>query len=123
MKAILLVFLGGGLGSLARYGISLLVKTGVQGVFPLATLLSNIISCIVLALLAGSLAHRVADKPGLVLFMVVGFCGGFSTFSTFSFETIELIRNGHTAYALANVAVSVIACLGVIYLLVKPASV
>ena len=117
MYNILAVFIGGGLGSLARYGISEFVKLNFRSVFPIATLCSNVLSCVVLALAVGLFADKIS--PGMKLFMVAGFCGGFSTFSTFSFETIELMRTGNTLIALFNVLISVIICFAIVFFLTR----
>ena len=119
MNNLFLVFLGGGLGSIARYGISELVRQQFKSVFPLATLLSNIISCIVLALAVGFFTDKVGNNPTLRILIVVGFCGGFSTFSTFSFETVELFRTGNAVVAIANILISVAVCVSLIYFLTK----
>ena len=119
MYNILAVFIGGGLGSLARYGISELVRVNFRSSFPVATLCSNVLSCIVLALAVGMFADKIS--PGMKLFIIAGFCGGFSTFSTFSYETIELIRSGNTLIALLNVLISVIVCFAIIYFLIRTA--
>jgi fluoride exporter len=63
----------------------------------------------------------LADKitPGMRLFIAAGFCGGFSTFSTFSYESVELMRSGHTLLALLNVLISIIACFTIVYFLTR----
>ena len=123
MNNALYVFLGGGAGSVARYLISILVKAKFQFIFPLATLASNVISCFVLALAAGIFSEKISESDSLKSLLIIGFCGGFSTFSTFSFETVELIRSGNTIYATANIIVSLIVCIGIIFFLTKSASV
>ncbi|MEM1320079.1 MAG: fluoride efflux transporter CrcB [Bacteroidota bacterium] len=111
------VFIGGGLGSLFRYGIAKALAAQALN-FPLATLLANILSCILLGFLVG-----YEMRSGLAihwrLLLLTGFCGGFSTFSTFSFETFELFQTGQTGYALLNIGASLIICLGGIYLGMK----
>lgn len=119
MNNILLVFLGGGLGSVARYGISEIVKHNFKSVFPWATLTSNVISCLVLALVVGIFAYKIGNNTALKTLIVIGFCGGFSTFSTFSYETIELMRSGNLTIAVANILISVSVCIALIYFLVK----
>jgi CrcB protein len=122
MNNILFVFLGGGLGSIARYGVSEIVKTNCKTSYPIATLLSNIASCLILALMVGVFSSKMEGHPALRILLVVGFCGGFSTFSTFSYETVELIRSGNLTIAVANVLISVSVCVVLIYFMVKQSS-
>jgi CrcB protein len=119
MNNILLVFLGGGLGSVTRYGISEIVRNNFRSSFPVATLFSNIISCIILALAVGVYSEKIGTTSTLRIFIVVGFCGGFSTFSSFSYETVELMRSGNIVIAVTNILISVIVCIGLIYFLTK----
>ena len=120
----LLVFAGGGLGSAARFGISLWMKNH-SSVFPWATLCSNAISSFILGMTLGLLAGKNAGplQAPLILFIAVGFCGGFSTFSTFSFETIDLIRSGNVMMALSNIGLNLLICLALTFaglLITKP---
>lgn len=119
MNNFLVVFLGGGLGSITRYGISELVKSNFKSTLPLATFCSNIISCIILAIAVGYFSEKAGFSPVVRLLIVVGFCGGFSTFSTFSYETVELMRSGNTLLAIANILISVTVCVALIYVLTK----
>ncbi|HEX8516069.1 MAG TPA: fluoride efflux transporter CrcB [Bacteroidia bacterium] len=114
-----LVFLGGGLGSLLRYGISEVVKHNFRAAFPLATFCSNVISCIILALTIGLFSEKLGANASLKTFIIVGFCGGFSTFSTFSFETVELMRSGNLLLAVVNIILSVGACTALVWFLSK----
>jgi CrcB protein len=119
MNNLLFVFLGGGVGSVLRYFISWVVKNKYEGIFPAATLISNGLSCIILGLAVGVLSQKMEAQPTLRLLLLTGICGGFSTFSTFSFETVELIKTGNTVYAIANVLISTTVCVGIVYFLVK----
>jgi CrcB protein len=110
----LLVFLGGGLGSLLRYGASRLFASS-QINFPLATLVSNIISCFILTLTLYVIQGKYNLSTNVKFFIIVGICGGFSTFSTFSYETFELFKLGYTFLALSNILISILACLGIFY--------
>jgi len=113
----LLVFVGGGMGSLLRYGIARGMAS-YEFTFPHATLVANILSCIVLGFfVAWSLKGGVSDE--LKLFFMVGFCGGFSTFSTFSNETFSLFQNQHHAYGFLNILGSIAVCLVAIYIGMK----
>ena len=109
-----MVFIGGGLGSICRYGIARwLVFSTTQ--FPWATWLANVISCIVLGLVLGWTLRSGMDTSWKLL-LITGFCGGFSTFSTFSLETLQLLQNGAWTYALLNVFLNLLVCLICIYL-------
>lgn len=113
------IFIGGGLGSLCRYGLGKLSSTYLTSTFAYATLFSNLFSTLILA----TFVYLLQDKFGLSntwkLFVVTGFCGGFSTFSTFSFETFELLKNGQVFIAVVNVLLSIICCLFILYILYK----
>ena len=114
MFAYLLVFLGGGLGSICRYGIAHFLFSYKLD-FPFATLLANILSCIVLGFIVGLNMNSGLDSKYKLLLMT-GFCGGFSTFSTFTNETFSLMQSGQLYYAVANVVLSLLICLICIYL-------
>lgn len=119
MNNLLWIFIGGGVGSLARFGISEIVNNNFKSTFPLATLISNIFACLVLALMVGMFSAKMDTNPALRTLIIVGFCGGFSTFSTFSYETVELMRSGNMMMAIANVLISVTACVTLVYFLSK----
>ncbi len=110
MQQLIWVFIGGGLGSLARFGLSVWIKNP-PGKFPWATFAANLLACLVLGLTLAYLAQRSELTSYLRPLVLVGFCGGFSTFSTFSLETFKLLEGGQWGLALAYVMSSVFACL------------
>lgn len=113
-----LVFLGGGIGSLARFGVSVGVKQFSDTNFPIATLISNVLSCLVMGIALGIFSSKMEDN-NLRMFVIAGICGGFSTFSTFSIETLEIFRKGQYLIGAANIAVSMGLCLLVLSFLVR----
>jgi CrcB protein len=117
-QTITLIFLGGGLGSLARFGVSMGVKQFSDNTFPLATLLANFMSCLVIGMALYFFSEKLQNN-NIRMFVVVGFCGGFSTFSTFSLETLEIFRRGQYVLATANIALSLALCMMVLAFLVK----
>lgn len=98
------VFVGGGLGSIVRYAISILFSS-VTHLFPWATLSANALAAIIIALLYAS-GMKTVHEPMWQL-VAIGFCGGLSTFSTFSMETIQLMRSGNQTMAWLYILLSV----------------
>lgn len=117
MQSFLLVFLGGGLGSICRYGIARLLQAQ-NWTFPMATFIANALACIILGALVG-LSLRGDLNTTTKLLLMTGFCGGFSTFSTFSSETFQLLQTGNYAYAFINIGLSIIFCLFCIFIGLK----
>ena len=111
---LLYVALGGGLGAVCRYLCSLIPAFGVKG-FPWGTLLVNFLGCLLIGVAAEALGGVLVSNPQLSdkvnLFLKVGFCGGFTTFSTFSLEMLNLVDDGKALWALAYACVSVTLCL------------
>ena len=116
------IFIGGGLGSLCRYGVSKLTQTYLVATFSYATLFSNLLSTLVLASFIYVFQDKIELNNTWKLFVVTGFCGGFSTFSTFSFETFEMLKNGQTYMAFVNIVLSVVCCLFILYLVYRNSS-
>lgn len=106
---ILLVFVGGGAGSVCRYLIGRAFATTAMG-FPIGTLAVNLMGCLLVGLLARFVAGA-SDEPMLRAALIIGFCGGFTTFSAFSHDTVSLILGGRWALATSYVAISVVGCL------------
>jgi|TARA_B110000285_G_scaffold231243_1_gene299518 CrcB protein len=93
MKVFLYIFLGGGLGSMIRFIISKLLPVS-EGVFPWTTLLANFIGCLFIGLLMGWAIRNDTLRSDFYLFAAVGFCGGLTTFSTFSIESLHFLKTG-----------------------------
>lgn len=106
--AYLIVFLGAGLGGAARHGINQFV-TGVAGAqFPFGIIAINITGSLLLGLLSGYFAFKGDESGSWRLFLTTGLCGGYTTFSTFSQDTVALIERGQPGMAAAYVSLSVI---------------
>jgi len=108
---------GGFLGALARYGFSGLVQRQVPlATFPYGTLAVNLLGCLVIGMLAGLADARQLFGPELRTFVLIGVLGGFTTFSTFGYETVAMIRDAEYFRAAANVGVHVIVGLVLVWL-------
>ncbi len=114
MQATLLVALGGAVGSVARYWVSVLSVWVMGGeAFPWGTLVINVLGSFVIGLFAALTGPdgRLAGDASTRLLIMVGLCGGFTTFSSFSLQTLSLLRGGAMAAGLFNIAASVLLCL------------
>ena len=113
MRAALSVALGGALGSLARYFVTEAVTSLAGAAFPWGTVLVNVTGCALIGALAGASALLPKSMPPSFVreFLIIGICGGYTTFSAFSLQTFQLLQTGHAARALANVGLSVVLCL------------
>ena len=125
MLRVFLLTFGGALGTVSRYAVNGLISEH-QGkhypwsaVFPLGTLIVNVSGCFAIGFIAavsGPAMGRAWLKPEWRDFLMIGFCGGYTTFSTFSLETFRLLEDGMAQTALVNIAVSVVTWLVAVWL-------
>lgn len=111
MHSYMLVFLGGGIGAAARYWLSGLIHERLGSGFPYGTLVVNIVGCFIIGFVMGSMQERFLSHPSLRLFLTIGILGGFTTFSSFSYETIAMLKDGEIAFASLNIFASVLCCI------------
>lgn len=112
MKNILLVFLGGGAGSVVRYMMSRYLHSGADGI-PYGTFVANILGSLIIGVLLGWTARNAVLSPQGSLLLATGFCGGMTTFSTFAYENHVFLRAGDFisffSYAVGSFALGVLA--------------
>ena len=117
VRAILMVGAGGFVGSVCRYALSGLVHRWLPGVaFPVGTLAVNVLGCLTIGVLLGLAEGRQILGPDTRLFLLMGVLGGFTTFSTFSYETLALVQAGEYARSVVNVLASVVFALLAVWL-------
>lgn len=111
MHPLILVAVGGALGSMARYGGSVMVNRWAQSPFPWGTLFVNVVGSFLIGLVMVWLLKAGEWRENYRLFLVTGIMGGFTTFSSFSWETWKLIEDGRLPLAAANIFMSIGICL------------
>jgi CrcB protein len=113
---ILLVGVGGGVGSILRYLCQKWINEAYQHNFPLATFLVNIFGCLLIGILYGLGEKGNILSPQTRLLLITGLCGGFTTFSTFAFENMNLLRVGDNFYFLLYALGSVVLGIAAVYI-------
>ncbi|MES2704175.1 MAG: fluoride efflux transporter CrcB [Bacteroidota bacterium] len=109
MKALLLVGTGGAAGSMARYGVGLLLGKVTTTPLPVATFVINILGSLIIGILFGLAARNQWLQQGGMLLLATGFCGGFTTFSSLALESVNLVQKGYNMMSVLYVAASVVA--------------
>jgi CrcB protein len=107
----LVVSLGAAIGGAGRYWISNIVYKYFPAVFPYGTLVVNVVGSFIIGLLIFIFDEKELLNNQLRIFLTIGFCGGFTTFSTFSLETFNLIRDSEYFLASINIILSIVVCL------------
>lgn len=115
-RTLLLVALGGGIGSVFRYLTAVFVNKFFSGAFPLATFITNILGCFLIGIFMGYLAKSQFSNPDLKWLFVTGFCGGYTTFSAFGFENVTLLQGNQSATAFLYIGLSIITGLSAVWL-------
>lgn len=108
LKTILYIAFGGAIGSVLRFLTSLFVAKFWQNHFPLATFLTNVVGCFLIGIFIGYLDKNNLTDSNLKWFLITGFCGGFTTFSTFGLENFNLFQSNNSFLAFAYIASSII---------------
>jgi fluoride exporter len=108
VKLIFYIFLGGGIGSVCRYLLTLWVNRQLTTAFPAGTFVVNITGCLLIGVLYGIAIRYSWFNAEWRLFLITGICGGYTTFSAFSYEAVGLLREGNYVYFLLYVTLSVV---------------
>ncbi len=107
LKIIFIIGIGGFIGSCLRYFFSLFVHNKIPSIFPLGTLVVNVLGCLLIGIFYG-LFEKTNSAPEWRLFLATGLCGGFTTFSAFSVETFVMLREGQLFFTLVYVLASIL---------------
>ena len=116
MSQVIAIAVGGAFGSVLRYGLSTWVHTLAGRGFPYGTLAVNVLGCLAMGFLFVLLVERMGESALWRAGLLIGVLGGFTTFSTFSIETFNLVEQGAMAKAAANMAASLVLCVGATWL-------
>lgn len=115
IRNIIAVGAGSFIGGIARYIVSLAMK-GISKGFPWATVLVNLLGCLIIGLLWGFLSRNASESTSWGLFLTVGLCGGFTTFSTFSKEALTMLQTGQIWGFASYIALSILAGIALVAL-------
>ena len=115
-KTLVIIGIGGSLGSILRYLISILIERYYTSIFPWATLIVNIFGCLLIGVVIGYLEKHQMVNDNIKWFFATGFCGGFTTFSAFGLENIRLLQNGNFPVAILYIGSSVFLGLASVWL-------
>lgn len=107
VKTIIYIAIGGAIGSVVRYITSVLINKYWFNIFPLATFITNILGCLLIGIIIGTLEKNNLTDSDLKWILITGFCGGFTTFSTFGYENINLFQNQNALIALLYIGLSI----------------
>ena len=108
MSKLIQLLVGGAIGTVARYALSVFTYRALGADFPYGTLVVNLTGCFIIGFLAAITEEKFLFGTNIRIFLMIGFCGAFTTFSTFILETANLMKDGETFRALLNVLISVI---------------
>ncbi|OZV67968.1 fluoride efflux transporter CrcB [Winogradskyella aurantia] len=115
MKQLILVFIGGGIGSVLRFIIGKWLNSTSDGI-PYGTFAANILGSLLIGIILGMAAKQDSLSPSQTLFLATGFCGGFTTFSTFAYENHVFLKSGDfTSFAIYTISSFIIGFLAVFF--------